>query len=215
MTKQATKIAMATKGLLTDGLWLCLRPSLARYSSTCVNISPPWKRGFKHSSSNPSAPNSLDHDGNALSTERTDASIGGPSSSPGPNDYGKRTSKLGTARRQPSKSPHKEIIHRRNKTPRDLEQLSSSNLENMLQDVVMGRPSHDGALRIATELIEHRNVKPQTRHYRAMILANVHSIKGSAPQVEKLLNEMELNGVVTDSGTLHAALKVTIRLCLA
>jgi hypothetical protein len=43
-----------------------------------------------------------------------------------------------------------------------------------------------------------------------MILANVEAYRGSVAQVKSLLQEMEDNHIPIDSGTLHAALRVTL-----
>ncbi|KAL4948922.1 hypothetical protein BDW69DRAFT_203192 [Aspergillus filifer] len=56
-------------------------------------------------------------------------------------------------------------------------------------------------------LLRHRGVKPETRHYKALILCNCDPGQGSASHVQKLLAEMEENEVPIDSETLHAALQ--------
>lgn len=57
-------------------------------------------------------------------------------------------------------------------------------------------------------LIGQRHIRPEVRHYRALILANCDPKFGSADQVRALLAEMEPNGIPLDSATLHAALQV-------
>ena len=57
-------------------------------------------------------------------------------------------------------------------------------------------------------LLRHRGVKPETQHYKALILCNCDPGQGSASHVQKLLAEMEENEVPIDSETLHAALQV-------
>jgi pentatricopeptide repeat protein len=57
-------------------------------------------------------------------------------------------------------------------------------------------------------LIRDRHVRPEVRHYRALILANSDAERGSPEVVRQLLSEMEKNGIPADSGTLHAALQV-------
>ncbi|BDD59243.1 hypothetical protein MAP00_004465 [Monascus purpureus] len=92
--------------------------------------------------------------------------------------------------------------------PRDLERRSTENLENMLQDLMVKSPSILSATQILRCLIRDRHVRPEVRHYRALILANTDAERGSPKVVRKLLSEMEENRIPTDSGTLHAALQV-------
>lgn len=92
--------------------------------------------------------------------------------------------------------------------PRDLERRSTENLENMLQDLMVRSPSILSATQILRCLIRDRHVRPEVRHYRALILANTDAERGSPKVVRKLLSEMEENRIPTDSGTLHAALQV-------
>ncbi|KAF3482701.1 phosphatidylinositol 3,4,5-trisphosphate 3-phosphatase and dual-specificity protein phosphatase [Arthroderma uncinatum] len=96
---------------------------------------------------------------------------------------------------------------RQSKVLPDLIGKTNVNLENTLQNVVEKLPNHTAALKVVTELVRNRHVRPEVRHYRAMILANSQCIRGSAKQVRGLLDDMEKNGIVADSGTLHAALK--------
>ncbi|KAL1883688.1 hypothetical protein Plec18167_002695 [Paecilomyces lecythidis] len=91
--------------------------------------------------------------------------------------------------------------------PKDLEQRSTGNLENLLQELVAESPNVRGATQILRILIRDRNVRPEVRHYRALILANTDARYGSPENVRNLLKEMENNGIPADSGTLHAALQ--------
>jgi len=93
--------------------------------------------------------------------------------------------------------------------PKDLEQRSTTNLENLLQKLVAKSPNIRGATQILRILIRDRNVRPEVRHYRALILANTDARYGSPENVRNLLKEMENNGIPADSGTLHAALRVS------
>ena len=63
-------------------------------------------------------------------------------------------------------------------------------------------------IRVIRELIYVRGVKPAARHYKAVIQANLDSYRGSSSQVRKLLDDMDANEIVADSGVLHAALEV-------
>jgi hypothetical protein len=117
-------------------------------------------------------------------------------------------------RRTPISEPEDGLPPRRwiqpKQIPRSLRERTTANLENVLQNVVNERPDHRGAIRIIRELIKNRGVEPQVQHYRAMILANIDAYRGSVAQVRSLLQEMEDNNIPIDSGTLHAALKVTL-----
>ncbi|KAH2771345.1 hypothetical protein KXV92_003196 [Aspergillus fumigatus] len=92
--------------------------------------------------------------------------------------------------------------------PKNLEERSTSDLENRLQELATGNPKILSASQILRILIRDRHVRPEVRHYRALILANSDAERGSPEVVRQLLSEMEKNGIPADSGTLHAALQV-------
>jgi hypothetical protein len=92
--------------------------------------------------------------------------------------------------------------------PKNLEERSTSDLENRLQDLATGSPKILSASQILRILIRDRHVRPEVRHYRVLILANSDAERGSPEVVRQLLSEMEKNGIPADSGTLHAALQV-------
>lgn len=81
-------------------------------------------------------------------------------------------------------------------------------LEWKLQRLAAKMPSVVRAMNILRVLVGERHIRPDVRHYRALILANSDPEHGSADQVRTLLAEMEPNGIPVDSGTLHAALQV-------
>ncbi|KAL2004267.1 hypothetical protein VTN02DRAFT_3992 [Thermoascus thermophilus] len=91
--------------------------------------------------------------------------------------------------------------------PKDIERRTTENLENTLQNVVHEKPSVESATQILRALIRDRNIRPEVRHYRALILANIDAERGRPETIRNLLKEMERNGIPADSGTLHAALK--------
>ncbi|EAW14057.1 pentatricopeptide repeat protein [Aspergillus clavatus NRRL 1] len=91
--------------------------------------------------------------------------------------------------------------------PKNLEDRSTSELETRLQELATGSPKILSASQILRILIRDRHVRPEVRHYRALILANSDAERGSPDVVRKLLVEMEENGIPADSGTLHAALQ--------
>ena len=92
--------------------------------------------------------------------------------------------------------------------PQDIERRTTENLENMLQSLMVKTPSILSATQILRCLIRDRHVRPELRHYKALILANSDAERGSPRTVRRLLAEMEENSIPADSGTLHAALQV-------
>lgn len=101
-----------------------------------------------------------------------------------------------------------EVLHI-SKTPgvyRDLEYKSEFELEGILQ------MNQGFKIRATTQLlralIRDRSTKPTARHYKALIIANTDTVRGSPDAVRSLLAEMESNDIAVDSGTLHAALRV-------
>lgn len=85
---------------------------------------------------------------------------------------------------------------------------TTSSLENMMEHTAGERADLLGTLRILRELVEHRGLRPNSTHYKALILANTDAAGGSAKQVRLLLDEMVANNIPADSPTLHAALRV-------
>ena len=58
------------------------------------------------------------------------------------------------------------------------------------------------------QLVEINHETPNLRLYNALILANGHPQLGSAGEVARLLQEMEEGGIMPDSATYHAILRV-------
>lgn len=94
-------------------------------------------------------------------------------------------------------------------TPGVYETLPTSFLERKLQEHMARKPNIRDAERFFQVLIRDRQVRPTARHYKALILANCDYEFGSALAVQRLLDEMDLNNIAMDSGTLHAALQVS------
>lgn len=61
-------------------------------------------------------------------------------------------------------------------------------------------------------LVKERGQKPNLRLYDALLLANTHNQSGSAGEVARILNEIGMEGLVPDSATYHAALRVRGRI---
>jgi hypothetical protein len=106
--------------------------------------------------------------------------------------------------------PPKDWAALRNTTPgaKYLGQMSIKDLELQIQNAAVGYVNYLGVMALIRELIRNRGVKPALRHYKVLILANAEPHRGSSVQVQKLLQEMEEQGIVADSSILHAALKV-------
>ncbi|KAL8653534.1 MAG: hypothetical protein Q9226_003807, partial [Calogaya cf. arnoldii] len=57
-------------------------------------------------------------------------------------------------------------------------------------------------------LIRERGVKPDRRHYQALLLGNANAQHGSPVEVTQIVDEMEDSGITLDSAAYHAILKV-------
>lgn len=216
---------MPPRGIIVDGLWHCLCPSFnpttfknaailsatlrqtqpARAVKTASVYSRPAlarrsystndkkDEGKLETSKLESSKNSLTQDAQGLKTEEQ--------------------AKEETQNEAPPELKFKRVTARKPLrttfgVPKDLEQRSTGNLENLLQDSVSKSPSVHSATQILRILIRDRHVRPEVRHYRALILANTDARYGSPENVRNLLKEMESSGIPADSGTLHAALQV-------
>ncbi|OGM45484.1 pentatricopeptide repeat protein [Aspergillus bombycis] len=91
--------------------------------------------------------------------------------------------------------------------PKTLEHKPTSFLEQKLQELTTSAPRVLSTSQILRILIRDRHVRPEVRHYRALLRANSDAERGSPEVVRKLLAEMEANGFTLDSGTLHTALQ--------
>lgn len=60
-------------------------------------------------------------------------------------------------------------------------------------------------------LVKERGQKPNLRLYDALLLANTDSQKGSAGEVARIIDEIAMEGLIPDSTTYHAALRVSGR----
>ncbi|KAI5283078.1 hypothetical protein KEM54_002433 [Ascosphaera aggregata] len=88
-----------------------------------------------------------------------------------------------------------------------LASMSTSHLDNLLNNVAGHRADMHGCLRILREMLTERRLKPDVGYYKALILSNTDAAAGSAHQIRALLDEMEANHIPADSPTLHAALR--------
>lgn len=87
---------------------------------------------------------------------------------------------------------------------RDLEITSA--YQELRRATLNGRYAHiRDMVRI---LVRERGQKPNLKLYDALLLANTDSQNGSAGEVARILDEIAMEGLVPDSATYHAALKV-------
>lgn len=230
--------AMSTRAPIVDGLWLCFRPSFGRLFSRPSRFSSPLnngttcnKRAYSSSTEYPStrfshppgknvpsdiwagdaerntntASNSASHDYSQIETTL-------PANIEKNNSNAFKKKRWPKKKPRPKELPNTKVLLKKRGAPKNLRNKSDTKLENFLQSVVERHPNHSAALRVVRELVEHRNIEPKPRHYKAMVLANVDNLRGSAIQVKMLLEEMDKSDIVLDSGTLHAAIRVNINL---
>lgn len=221
---------MSQKTLILDGFWYCLCPSfnpnlLARSGFAFTSRKRPLKRHnlpisptsrisipprrWYYNAFGPGRGRQIELDPihntelGYLSLEEQDA-FGLTSQEDQPED--------GNPAQSPktAQSPTRTMLLKK-KVPEPLNVLRTkpeSYLEAKLQEIATKTPDMTRVMKILRVLIGERHVRPDVRHYRALILANCDSKRGSAAQVRSLLAEMEPNGIPIDSGTLHAALQV-------
>lgn len=70
------------------------------------------------------------------------------------------------------------------------------------------RGNHREVESIVGVLVRDHHEQPNIRLYNAMILSNIDSVNGSAAKASRLFREMTLEGIIPESGTYHALLKV-------
>ncbi|KAE8148440.1 hypothetical protein BDV25DRAFT_168409 [Aspergillus avenaceus] len=207
---------MPRQALMLDGLWYCLCPSFSLNSlrqSAFPHITP--KRAPKPGqypafsartqyssrrclSSN--SPVAVDGHGAPLDTKSRRLSH---------SESSKHTSQLDDNQIPRNYASTEQGHERPPGAPKSLEDRSTSELEHKLGQVTLtDAPRIRSASQILRILIQDRHVRPEVRHYRALILANSDAERGSPEVVKELLAEMEANGLTLDSGTLHTALQV-------
>lgn len=219
---------MSRRALVLDGLWYSLCPSFTQLAlSRQVPLLRPRKR-----SSRPRSPpairiaatpvsqrcysshtrilDDLDESKghSALGNPRTAISSNTEPPSPSSDHVENRPYPRTNESDNASESPAPRI--RTVRVYKDLEEKPTSYLEALLQRDKT--PNIRATTQVLRALIRDRHVQPRARHYKALILANTDSVRGSPEAVRGLLEEMEDNGITADSGTLHAALQVIITL---
>lgn len=219
------ELGMSRKALVLDGLWYCLCPSFTSRPLNCART--PFLRG-KRSSYFPGilAGSISASPRRCLSNNSAKAFHGSRSVHEGSlresreyvspeEDQEHRPSNAdenpehnaGTlpGTESSSTSPQRK---RPPGVPKTLADRPTSYLENRLQDITATNPNIVSTTQILRILIRDRHVRPDARHYRALILANSDAERGSPEVVRQLLADMEENGVPADSATLHAAVQV-------
>lgn len=215
---------MSRRALILDGLWYTLCPSFSHLSISRPALSQPRARTFKRRTSLAvrNAPVTPRRCFSGSTHNNEDGGIVGsksaphnPRQTPGPDievqSHSEEHVELsGDANRAEKESEIEvdgpEPWRKTTKVYKDLEGKSISELEALLQKPkTLNIRATTPVLRA---LIRDHHVQPRARHYKALILANVDSVRGSPDAVRGLLSEMEENGIAADSGTLHAALQV-------
>ncbi|PLB47877.1 hypothetical protein P170DRAFT_410235 [Aspergillus steynii IBT 23096] len=197
---------MPRRTLILDGLWHCLCPSFN--PDTLVRSAPPIIRKARR----PRVPLVSGHSTSAPSWRCLSSLTPKPQDYDAEKEHKPEAIENDTPRHDKRASSHP---HRQNnrapkpsRVPDTLKRKPTARLETRLQEITAKRPRVVSAVQILRTLIRDRHVRPDTRHYKALILANTDSERGSPENVRELLSEMEANGITADSGTLHAALQV-------
>lgn len=192
--------------LILDGLWHCLCPSFSL--DTLAHSAPPIIRKTRR----PRVP--FVSSTSAPAWRRLSSLTANPQKHDAEGDHKQDAIDNNTPRPQRRASryshQHNTRAPRPSRVPDTLKRKPTARLETRLQEIVATRPTVVSAVQILRALIRDRHVRPDTRHYKALILANTDAERGSPENVRELLSEMEANRITADSGTLHAALQVRV-----
>ncbi|PYH44252.1 pentatricopeptide repeat protein [Aspergillus saccharolyticus JOP 1030-1] len=214
---------MSRTTLVLDGLWFCLCPS---FSISALNGARTalggGSRRFPNRRYSSFGPKTIttpirrilskpDADSNELdtSTLREHVSDGERSHSSGPQRPSQQHRNDRPEQQSAGRSIDPATTIASDDAPESLTGQKTQTLESRLQEITVNNPRIQSATQILRILIRDRKIPPETRHYRALVLANSDAMRGSTETVRNLLEEMELNAIPADSGTLHAALQVS------
>lgn len=197
---------------ILDGLLYCLRPSYSPALLSRARVLPPSRKRIPR-------PNTASPQRRANSTEHgPNHNSHGRSNTKAPNVNTQQTEKPTNQSRRteiPSQKYDKSLRRKPSRSkktypgvPWTLERETTENLETLLHETTTKWPSIVSATQILRCLIRDRHVRPEVRHYRALILANTDAERGSPDGVRRLLLEMQRYRIPADSGTLHAVLQV-------
>ncbi|RAH65023.1 pentatricopeptide repeat protein [Aspergillus aculeatinus CBS 121060] len=207
---------MPRTNLVLDGLWFCLCPSFNFNTLHRARTALQGARRFSSRNNSSFGPqtntpirqylNKQHSDSNApkkqLGDGETPRSIPDQATS---QQHGDGHDQQGSARRSIDLS----TTYAADDAPETLAGIKTQSLETRLQELTAQNPRIQSATQILRILVRDRQIPPQTRHYRALVLAHSDAMRGSTDTVRSLLAEMEDNGIPADSGTLHAALQVS------
>lgn len=216
---------MSRRALTLDGLWYSLCPSFAHYatSRSALLLRPgkqsprPRSPQSRRNTENPlqrcysSGTISKTEESNRLASDMEKCSLKDTSAldaEPRSSSSGHLENPGSDSTAEGENEQESQVSHRF-KTQgvyRDLQYKTVFELEGLLQ------MNKSFKIRATTQLlralIRDRRTKPTARHYKALILAHIDTVRGSPDAVRRLLEEMEENDITADSGTLHAALQV-------
>lgn len=211
---------MARRALVLDGLWYSLCPSFSALSLSRQTVLSKSRGGNSKLSSLPisraSSVSRRSYNTSASDNGRVTYNNTFHNDNIGPRESNEsehrdfHSSQDSTNASTPTrrKVPHYTRTH---KVQDDLLAKTNEGLETRLQYVMYKKPNIRHITQILRLLIRDRHIQPNARHYKALILANTDSERGSPEIVRRLLDEMENNGITADSGTLHAALQVGLK----
>ncbi|KAL3474396.1 hypothetical protein BJX99DRAFT_178250 [Aspergillus californicus] len=93
--------------------------------------------------------------------------------------------------------------------PAPLKSQSTQELEAKLGQIASDQENSKilAALQILRALIRDRGIQPEARHYKWLFQCFSNAERGSPILIRRLLSEMEENGILADSATLHAVLQ--------
>lgn len=213
---------MLRRPLIIDGLWHTLCPSFSQLAIT--RVSRPRKQSSRlHAPSaiqTTAAPSRRCYSSDTSrfqETSNTESNAAANSPQNGPPDVEPQTlsdqHEHSDESRRTDRSRHEtelwapELRTRTIRVYKDLLDKPISYLEGLLQRENI--TNMYATTQVLRALIRDHHVKPNARHYRALILAHRDSQRGSSEAVRGLLDEMEEDGITADSGTLHAILEVS------
>ncbi|KAK5441952.1 hypothetical protein LTS15_011218 [Exophiala xenobiotica] len=90
----------------------------------------------------------------------------------------------------------------------DRESMSSQTLEDELRWIARTRPDPKPIQDILRLLVKDRKIKPDSRHYEALVLGNCSAEHGSVDNVKSIMAEMEHEGLAISPSIYYAVLTV-------
>jgi hypothetical protein len=87
--------------------------------------------------------------------------------------------------------------------------MSSQTLEDELRWIARTRPDPKPIQDILRLLVKDRKIKPDSRHYEALVLGNCSAEHGSVDNVKSIMAEMEHEGLAISPSIYYAVLTVS------